>query len=633
MELTPGTRLGPFEITAPLGAGGMGEVYRARDARLGRDVAIKALPTGFAQDPERLARFEREAKLLASLSHPNVAGIHGLEEVAGARYLVLEFVEGETLAARLARGPLPVREALEIALKIAAGVEAAHESSVVHRDLKPGNVMITPRGGVKVLDFGLAKSGTDAAGSDPGLSASPTMTHAATSAGVILGTAAYMSPEQARGRVVDKRSDIWSFGCVLYECLAGRQAYQGETASDVIARILEREPDWSALPAATPARVRTLLSRCLRKDPHERLRDIGDARLELSEVLSAPADGRSVPRAAPSRATMAAAAGILAVLLVVAWVWGRRTATPSGHREAPLVLTAVSPDEQQVEPIAVALSKDGTRLAFVGLDSLGRRLVLVRDLSSTATSSIRGSEGAVAPFFSPDGRWLAFAARGALWKARLPEGQAERIRGTDDGSMDPGGLISGGAWGDDGFIYYSVNFRFPGILRVNAEGGAPTRVAAPVEKEGQRSLVSAEPPRTAGDWLRSPRRQNVARASSSRLISPAARFTRSANGRRWCVTSRGSCCSVARTAHCSACRSIPGAPGCAARPNVSRRWAPARPPSRSRVADSSPASRPRPRPGSGGCTTSIVPAVRCRSTSSPGRFGSPPFRRRGRGSR
>ena len=491
MPLDPGTRLGPFEILAPLGAGGMGEVYRARDPRLGRDVAIKALPAAFARDPERLVRFEREARLLASLSHPNIAGIFGLEEVAGARYLVLELVEGETLAARLARGPLPVREALEIGVKIAAGVEAAHESGVVHRDLKPGNVMITAQGGVKVLDFGLAKSGAASApGSDPGLSASPTLTHAQTSAGVILGTAAYMSPEQARGRAVDRRTDVWSFGGVLYECLTGRPAFAGETSSDLIAHILEREPDWNALPAATPERVRALLARCLRKDPHERLRDLGDARLELGEVLAA--SGEAAPsRPAPSRLALAAVALALAAAVIAAWALGRQSVSGRGHA-APLVATAVSPDQQEVEPGLPALSPDGTRLAFVGLDSLGRRMVMVRDLASPAITSLPGTEGAATPFFSPDGRWLAFAARGALWKARLPFGPAELIRGTNDGSMDPGGLISGGTWADDGFIYYGVRFRFRGILRVSPEGGTPTRVAAPDEKDGQFVLSSPQ---------------------------------------------------------------------------------------------------------------------------------------------
>ena len=264
MPLPAGTRVGPYEIVAALGAGGMGEVYRARDARLGRDVAIKALPAAFAGDAERLARFEREARLLASLSHPNLAAIYGLEEVGSARYLALELIEGETLAARLARGPLPVDDALDVARQIAAGVEAAHENDVVHRDLKPANVMLATSGAVKVLDFGLAKSSAaDRSGSDPNLSASPTMTSPATMAGVILGTAAYMSPEQARGRAVDKRTDIWSFGCILFECLTGRQAFGGETVSDIVARILQTEPEWTALPANVPERLRALLARCL----------------------------------------------------------------------------------------------------------------------------------------------------------------------------------------------------------------------------------------------------------------------------------------------------------------------------------------------------------------------------------
>src|SRR5258706_8789996 len=285
MAISPGTRLGPYEVLAPLGAGGMGEVYRARDSRLGRDVAIKALPAAFAADPERVARFEREAKLLASLNHPNVGGIHGLEEVDGHRYLVLEYIEGETLDQRLTRGALPVGEALEVCRQIAAALETAHENGVVHRDLKPGNVMLTSSGAVKVLDFGLAKAAAPGGASDPNLSASPTMTYVATVAGVILGTAAYMSPEQARGKAVDKRTDIWSFGCVLYECLTGRKCFQGETVSDLIAGILQGEPDLAALPATTPNRVRELLRRCLDKDARHRLRDVGDARIDLEQAI------------------------------------------------------------------------------------------------------------------------------------------------------------------------------------------------------------------------------------------------------------------------------------------------------------------------------------------------------------
>jgi non-specific serine/threonine protein kinase len=286
MALTPHTRLGIYEIVSPLGAGGMGEVYRARDTRLEREVAIKALPQAFARDPERLARFDREAKLLASLNHPNIASIYGLEDVDGVPYLVLELVSGESLSQRLGRGAMSLRDALDVAGQVASAIEAAHDRGIVHRDLKPGNVMLTPAGQVKVLDFGLAKSGE--ADSSPGsaLSLSPTIAVAATGVGVLLGTAAYMSPEQARGKPVDRRTDVWSFGCVLYECLTARQAFAGETTSDLIARILEREPDWSALPVTAPARVRDLLKRCLQKDAVDRPRDIGDLRLELAAIAA-----------------------------------------------------------------------------------------------------------------------------------------------------------------------------------------------------------------------------------------------------------------------------------------------------------------------------------------------------------
>jgi serine/threonine protein kinase/Tfp pilus assembly protein PilF len=305
MPLDAGTRIGPYEIIAPLGAGGMGEVYRARDTRLERDVAIKSLPAAFAADAERLARFEREAKTLAALNHPGIASIYGLEDGAGGPLLVLELVEGESLAQRLGRGALSARETLETGVKIAAALEAAHERGIVHRDLKPGNVMLAASGAVKVLDFGLAKSATREAVSSPDLSASPTVALSATGVGTLLGTAAYMSPEQARGKAVDRRTDVWAFGCVLYECLAGRQAFAGETASDVIARILEREPDWSAMPAATPTRLHELVRRSLIKDPAERPRDIGDLGRELGAMLLEMSSPSGISAAAPSTPSLA----------------------------------------------------------------------------------------------------------------------------------------------------------------------------------------------------------------------------------------------------------------------------------------------------------------------------------------
>ncbi|HET7224633.1 MAG TPA: protein kinase [Candidatus Eisenbacteria bacterium] len=306
MPLDSGTLLGPYEILAPLGAGGMGEVYRARDTRLGREVAIKGLPAAFAQHPERLARFEREARLLASLNHPGIAILYGLEDADGAPFLVMELVPGETLAQRLARGPLPLQDALEVGAQMAAAISAAHERDIVHRDLKPGNVMLMPSGRVKVLDFGLAKGGIEAAGSSSDLSASPTMALSATGAGIILGTAAYMSPEQARGKQLDRRSDVWAFGCILFECLTARPVFAGETVSDTIARILEREPDWNALPPTTPPRLRDVLRRCLTKTAEDRPRDVGDIGRELHALeleLSSPSG--VVAAAAPAKPSLA----------------------------------------------------------------------------------------------------------------------------------------------------------------------------------------------------------------------------------------------------------------------------------------------------------------------------------------
>jgi serine/threonine protein kinase len=290
MTLTSGAHLGPYEILAPLGSGGMGEVYRARDTRLNRDVAIKILPDAFASDADRVARFTREAQTLATLNHPHIAQVHGLEESSGVRALVMELVDGEDLAQRIARGPMPVDEALAIAKQIADALEAAHEKGIIHRDLKPTNIKLTPDGAVKVLDFGLAKALESTSGAVPSsLSMSPTVT-AGTQLGVILGTAAYMAPEQARGKAVDKRADIWAFGCVLYEMLTRRQVFGGDTVTDVLASIVQREPDWSGLPPAVSPRIRQLLRRCLEKDPKRRLRDIGDARLDVEEVIAGTAD-------------------------------------------------------------------------------------------------------------------------------------------------------------------------------------------------------------------------------------------------------------------------------------------------------------------------------------------------------
>src|SRR5579863_9612411 len=287
MALAAGTKLGPYEIIGAIGAGGMGEVYRARDTQLGRDVAIKVLPANFVNDPERLSRFQREARMLAALNHPNIATIYGLEQTSGVACLVMELVPGETLAERVKAGPVPVEDALKIAAQIAEALEAAHEKSIIHRDLKPANVKVTPEGKIKVLDFGLAKAfAGDATSEDIGNS--PTLSMAATMQGVILGTAAYMSPEQARGKVVDKRTDIWAFGCVLYELLTGKPAFHGEDITDILAAVVRAEPDWSRLPASTPTKIRDLLRRCLQKDKTLRLRDAGDAHIEIVEALAAP---------------------------------------------------------------------------------------------------------------------------------------------------------------------------------------------------------------------------------------------------------------------------------------------------------------------------------------------------------
>ncbi len=484
-----GKTLGHYEILSPLGAGGMGQVYRARDTKLDRDVAIKVLPEDFASDAGRLARFEREAKLLASLNHPNIATIFGFEESDGVRFIAMELVEGQSLADRIeASGRIKIDEALEIARQIALALEAAHEASVIHRDLKPANVQVTPDGTVKVLDFGLAKA-YEAQGSEPSsdLSHSPTMM-AATGTGVIMGTAPYMSPEQARGQSVDKRSDIWSFGCVLYEMLTGRRAFDGETVGDTLAAILKDEPDLGALPANTPAAVRRLLSRCLEKDPSLRLRDAGDARLEVLDGLAGadvgfdpPAAAAGLPRLVPA---LVATAIVAAVLSGVA-VWSLIGGSPNPASQ-PSRWIFEPPDGARFTTLGgagpwlpyppVALSPDGNLLAYAAAVGEEPVRLWLRDMDSLDVRSVPGTEGAGQPFFSPDGERLVFWADGVVLQVRVDAGRPERI-------ADFPQPLRGAAWTDDGAILLGSQ---DGLWRL--ADGAPPALLNPLRVENPHVL-------------------------------------------------------------------------------------------------------------------------------------------------
>jgi len=487
MRLSPATRLGSYEILAQLGAGGMGEVYRARDTRLGREVAIKVLPEAFARDPDRLARFQREAQLLAALNHPNIAAIHGLEEQDGLRYLVLEYVPGETLAERVGAGlkpapsPLPMEEALEISKQIAEALEAAHEKGIMHRDLKPANIKVTPEGQVKVLDFGLAKAfESEASAAD--LSRSPTLSMAATRAGVILGTAAYMSPEQAKGRPLDERADIWAFGCVLWEMLVGRQLFSGETVTDMLAAVIRAEPDWNALPPETPPAIRQLLSRCLQKDSKRRLRHIGDARIEIEDALSVPAGAvQRIPekpeltaRRELARWPLLVAIAVLAALAGAGVVW---KLLPAPQAPAHLVVTLPAGESLALgEGPAMALSPDGRWLAYVVHRGATQQLY-VRSIAEFQAKPIPGTDGAFNPFFSPDSQWIGFVAAGKMKKVPLGGGSAATICN--------GQGVWGASWATDGNIYFAERWQGESLLRVPAAGGTPQVISRPDAKKGE----------------------------------------------------------------------------------------------------------------------------------------------------
>jgi serine/threonine protein kinase/Tol biopolymer transport system component len=445
MSLAPGARVGSYEVLAPIGRGGMGEVYRARDSRLHRDVALKALPDAFSEDPERLLRFEREARLLAALNHPNIAAIYGLEDQTGARLLVMELVEGPTLAEKLASGPLPIEEALSVGAGIASGLEAAHEAGIIHRDLKPSNVKVRPDGTVKVLDLGLARV-AEASGIAVDSSLSPTITTPATHGGVVLGTAAYMSPEQARGKSLDKRTDIFSFGAVLYESLTGRQAFSGETVSDTLSAILRAEPDWSALPAQTPFRIRELLRRCLQKDPKQRLHDIADARIEIEETRTSPEVTPAILGRRPWRARLAwGAGGALLATAMTAALLLIRSASPKLDPTVVRAVLPISPAEGfALYRPAVAVSPDGGTVVFTGIHQ-GAPALFRRALDGRSTELIRGTERGHSPFFSPDGQWIGFFTRAELKKVPLSGGTPVSLS-----NVPP--IPAGASWGDDGRI-------------------------------------------------------------------------------------------------------------------------------------------------------------------------------------
>jgi serine/threonine-protein kinase len=477
MELEAGTRLGSYDIVALLGAGGMGQVYRAHDPSLGRDVAIKILPPAFASDPERLTRFSLEARALAALNHAHIGAIYGLEEHKSddggpsIRALVLELVEGETLADRIARGPIAIPEALRLAGQIAGALEAAHDKGIVHRDLKPANVKVTPADAIKVLDFGLAKS-VEASKADAA-------TLLATECGIVVGTPAYMSPEQVRGQDVDKRADVWAFGCVLFEMLSARRVFAGQTSSDLVAAVLEHQPDWSRLPSATPEVVRTLLRRCLQKERSRRLRDIGDVRLALEDTAQSglPAARNQVHKT--SWALVAACSAAAAALAALAgWAIGRRVdVAPLPGMRLEVVPSEEHPLNINTTTAPLAISPDGNRLAYVSGTTVSGGPLIVRDLNDRATRLVL-DETVRDPFFSRDGQWIGSygTARGFT---KTP------IAGGTPVTIIANGFYRGASWADDHSIVFGTGDRETGVLRVSDAGGQQATITTPNRTAGE----------------------------------------------------------------------------------------------------------------------------------------------------
>ena len=472
MALSPGTRLGHYDVTALLGEGGMGQVWQATDTQLNRQVALKILPDAFAADPDRLARFTREAQILASLNHPNIAQIHGIEEAEGTRALVLELVEGPTLADRIAKGPIPLDEALPIAKQIAEALEAAHEAGVIHRDLKPANIKVRDDGTVKVLDFGLAKALDPAPDVDP--SQSPTLTAAATQMGVIMGTAAYMSPEQAKGKTVDRRADVWAFGAVLYEMLAGRRAFVGADVSDTLVSVFRDDPDWSRLSSDVPARVRQTVQVCLQKDPEQRVRDVAAVRLAMEgafeTIAATPSDTVVAPPLQLWQQPVAAlGVPVVAVLVTAVAVWSltRPDVVPADVMRFVIPPPDAAPFDFGGNYPDLAMTADGTQVIYQARAPGGGRQLHLRPLDQFVGAPLRGGEGGEAPFVSPDGEWVGFVDgidNTILRRVSIFGGPPVTL-------AEFPGIIAGASWGADDQII--VGTLGGGLFRVSGGGGEP----------------------------------------------------------------------------------------------------------------------------------------------------------------